>query len=65
LMLPSSAIGQTKVASWELGLNYWISKRFRATANYVLNHFGGDTSFINNLKSKNEQEFAFRLAIAL
>jgi len=65
LMLPSSAIGTTKVTSWELGVNYWHSKRFRATANYVLNHFGGDTPFINGLKSKNEQEFLFRLGIAL
>ena len=64
-MLASSAIGQTKVTSWELGVNYWISKRFRADANYILNHFGGDTPFINALKSKNEQELAFRFAIAL
>jgi hypothetical protein len=65
LMLSSPAIGMTKVTSWELGVNYWRSKRFRATFNYVLNHFGGDTSFIKGLKSKNEQEFLFRLGIAL
>ena len=66
LMLPSSALGTTTVTSWELGVNYWRSKRFRATANYVLNHFGGDTSFITTgLKSKNEHEFLARLGIAL
>jgi phosphate-selective porin len=65
LMLPSSAIGRTKVTSWELGVNYWRSKRFRATFNYILNHFGGDTPFITGLKSKNEHEFAARLGIAL
>jgi phosphate-selective porin len=64
-MLPSSAIGKTTVTSWTLGVNYWRSKRFRATANYVLNHFGGDTTFIKGLKSKNEHEFLFRLGIAL
>jgi hypothetical protein len=53
------------VTSWELGANYWVSKRFRATFNYVLNHFGGDTTFIKGLKSNNEQEFLFRLGIAL
>jgi phosphate-selective porin len=65
MMLSSSAIGTTKVTSWELGVNYWRSKRFRATFNYVLNHFGGDTPLIKGLKSKNEQEFLFRLGIAL
>jgi predicted porin len=64
-MLPSSAIGTTKVTSWELGVNYWRSKRFRATFNYILNHFDGDTSLIKGLKSKNEHEFAVRLGIAL
>jgi hypothetical protein len=28
-------------------------------------HFGGDTSFITGLKSKNKHELAFRLGIAL
>jgi len=68
LMLPSSALGRTKVTSWELGVNYWRSKRFRANAIYILNHFDGDTSFITGLKSKGtqtEHEFAFRLGIAL
>jgi phosphate-selective porin len=66
LMLPSSAIGKTTVTSWELGVNYWRSKRFRATFNYVLNHFGGDTPFITGLKGNHtEHEFAARLGIAL
>ncbi len=56
---------KTKVDSYELGVNYWHSKRFRATFNYVLNHFGGDTLLIRNLGSKNENEILFRLAVAL
>jgi phosphate-selective porin len=56
----------TKVDSWELGVNYWRSKRFRATVNGIVNHFGGDTAFVRmGLASKNEEELTFRLAIAL
>jgi hypothetical protein len=65
LNLGNKAIGQTKVDSGELGVNYWHSKRFRATFNYVVNHFGGTTPFITTLPSAYEQEFLFRLAIAL
>jgi len=50
--------------SRELGVNYWHSKRYRATFNYVVNHFGGDTPFITGLPSAYEQEFLFRLAVA-
>ncbi len=56
---------KTKVDSWELGVNYWRSKRFRATVNGIVNHFGGDTALIRGLASKNEEELTFRLAIAL
>ena len=63
--LKSPIEGRTKVTAYELGLNYWYSKRFRATFNYVLNHMDGDTPSIVKLKSKNEQEFLFRLGIAL
>jgi hypothetical protein len=68
LMLGNKAIGKVKVESFELGVNYWFSKRFRATFNYVLNHFDrgdGATAFLKGLSSPNEQEFLFRLAIAL
>jgi phosphate-selective porin len=65
LMLNSPVVGTTKVTSFVLGFNYWLSKRFRATFNYGYNHFGGNTSFVNGLPSKNENEFLFRLAIAL
>ena len=61
--------GETKVTSWQLGVTYWMSKRFRAMGNYTINHFGGDTSLVTGMgalaKDKNEQEFSFRLAIAL
>jgi phosphate-selective porin len=55
--------GSTKATSYELGINYWYSRRFRGTFNYVLNHFDGDN--VNIVKLKNEQEFMFRLAISL
>jgi hypothetical protein len=65
LGLMDAAVGNTRVYAYELGVNYWHSKRFRATFNYILNHFAGDTTFITGLKSKYENEFLFRLAIAL
>jgi phosphate-selective porin len=64
VLSPSNG-SKTKVDSWELGVNYWRSKRFRATVNGIVNHFGGDTALIRGLASKNEEELTFRLAIAL
>jgi hypothetical protein len=67
-MPDASAFGKTVVDSGELGINYWHSKRFRATFNYVLNHFGqgSDAScVVQALASPWEQEFLFRLAVAL
>jgi hypothetical protein len=67
-MSDASAFGKTIVDSAELGANYWHSKRFRATFNYVLNHFGqgGDASgIVKGLGSPWEQEFLFRIAVAL
>ncbi len=64
----ASAIGKTVVDSGELGVNYWHSKRFRATFNYVANHFGqgsGANGTLKGLASPWEQEFLFRLAVAL
>ena len=63
--LKSSALGNTKLTAVQFGANYWISKRFRATFNYVWNHFGGDTSYVKSLNGNSEHEFLFRLAIAL
>ena len=68
---PYSA-GPFTVNSFELGVNYWHSKRFRATFNYVLNMFDGDASaFAKDLKTTklggndSEHEFMLRLGIAL
>ena len=64
----SPAFGKTIVDSGELGVNYWHSKRFRATFNYVVNHFGQGSdanATLNALTTPWEQEFLFRLAIAL
>jgi len=63
--LGDPSVGTTRVTSYALGLNYWHSKRFRATVNLVLNHFEGNTAQINNLDSPTERELLFRLAIAL
>jgi hypothetical protein len=65
LMLGNPEIGSTKVTVYEFGVNYWHSKRFRATFNYIFNHFAGTAKFITSLPSSDEQEFTFRLAIAL
>ncbi len=62
------ALGKTVVDSGELGVNYWHSKRFRATFNYVVNHFGRGSdanATLTALTSPWEQEFLFRLAVAL
>jgi hypothetical protein len=64
----SPALGKTIVDSGELGVNYWHSKRFRATFNYVVNHFGQGSDAngtLTALTSPWEQEFLFRLAVAL
>ena len=68
LALGNRAVGKTRLTSYELGINYWRSKRFRASFNYVFNHFnqGADaTPFLATLPSPSEHEFLFRLAIAL
>jgi phosphate-selective porin len=69
LLLGNKTTGKTHVNSYELGVNYWYSKRFRATANYVFNYFqqhGADTApQVKALKSPAEHEIAFRLAVAL
>lgn len=68
--LKNSSVGVTHIISPELGINYWYSKRFRATFNYVVNVLGGDTANIASAKKKNgdraaEHELQLRLGIAL
>jgi hypothetical protein len=65
LNLLSPSVGKTRVTSFEVGINYWRSKHFRATLNYVFNRFGGDTVQILTLPSPNEHELALRLGVAL
>ena len=50
-MPDSPALGKTIVDSGELGVNYWHSKRFRATFNYVVNHFGQGSDANATLKA--------------
>ena len=65
LMLGNKAVGKTKVTAFQLGVNYWHSKRFRATLNYGFNHITGTTGQIAALPSANVHEFSMRLGIAL
>jgi len=68
LNLGDPSAGRTDVQSFAFGINYWHSKRFRWTFNYVLNHFDrgeGATPYLKNLPASWEQEFLFRFAIAL
>ncbi len=64
-----STLGGTAVTSFELGANYWYSKRFRATLNYVHNRFDGGSQGVKNAIAKNagagEDELLARVAIAL
>lgn len=68
LALESPAAGKTVVDAGELGINYWHSKRFRATFNYVANHVGRGsdaTPLLQKLPSAWEHELLLRLAVAL
>jgi hypothetical protein len=57
----------TRVLSGALGANYWYSKRFRFSANYVLNLFRGTSENIRVVIAATPivHEFLLRLAIAL
>jgi predicted porin len=62
--------GSRKVTAFAVGTNYWHSKRFRASFNYVLNLLEGDAQQIADARAKagghkTEHEFLFRLGIAL
>lgn len=68
--LKDPAIGTTKAVSVTGGINYWYSKRFRATFNYVNNNFSGDAPYLQKAEKKlnggtTEHEFLLRLGIAL
>ena len=65
LMLGNRAVGKTKVLSLQAGVNYWHSKRFRASFNYGFNRFTGTTPQITSLANPNVHEFLMRLAVAL
>jgi hypothetical protein len=67
---PDKASGTRKITAVEFGLNYWYSKRYRATFNYVLNILGGSAEGVRDAEKKldghrDEHEFLCRLAIAL
>jgi phosphate-selective porin OprO/OprP len=63
--LVDPTVGATRVTSLQVGVNYWESRRFRATVNYAFYHFDGDTLYVQQLASPNAHEIAFRLAVAL
>jgi predicted porin len=62
--------GSRRVTAFEFGTNYWHSKRYRASFNYVLNLLDGDARQIADARTragghKTEHEFLLRLGIAL
>ena len=68
--LKDPSVGTIHVVSPELGVNYWYTKRFRATFNYGLNLLKGDTGTIKRAITRNgesaaEHEFMIRLGVAL
>jgi len=68
--LGDPAIGRTEITAIDLGLNYWYSKRFRASVNYVVNVLDGDSESVQaaqqlNGRNSDEHEVLARLAIAL
>jgi hypothetical protein len=63
--LGNPALGKTKVTSVQLGINYWRSRRFRASLNYGFHHLDGTTAWIGRLATSNVHEVAFRLGMAL
>ena len=65
LNLRDPAVGVTTVTSFELGINYWHARAFRATCNYVVNRISGTTAEIKSLGTSTEQELLLRLGIAL
>jgi hypothetical protein len=65
LNLRDPAVGVTTVTSYELGINYWHARAFRATCNYVVNRISGTTPEVKSLASSTEQELLLRLGIAL
>lgn len=63
-------VGTLDVLAPEIGVNYWYTKRFRATFNYVANILDGTNATLPGTLTKNggshvEHEFLFRLGIAL
>jgi hypothetical protein len=65
LNLRDPSVGVTVVTSYELGLNYWHARAFRASFNYVINHISGTTAEVASRGVSTEQELLLRLAITL
>ncbi len=68
--LANPGVGGVRVDAGQLGVNYWYSKRFRASLNASTFHLQGDSKAIKGAVTRNggstwEQELALRLAIAL
>lgn len=65
--LANPNLATTRVMSLSAGLNYWYSRRFRFSTNYVVNIFGGTTENVKVLVANTpvEHEVLLRLAIAL
>jgi hypothetical protein len=64
-MLSLPMRGKTGLVAGTLGVNYWWSKRVRASLDYALFHFTGDAPAITALPGRTEQELSMRLGFAL
>jgi Phosphate-selective porin O and P len=65
LNLRDPSVGITRVTSYELGVNYWHARAFRATCNYLVNRISGTTPEVRSLGVSTEQELLLRLGITL
>jgi phosphate-selective porin len=65
MALGSKVLGTTKLAGFTAGLNYWWSKRVRASVNYGIYSLSGNAKIVTTLPSDREQELLFRLGFAL
>jgi hypothetical protein len=65
LALGSPQTGTTTVTGFTAGVNYWCSKRIRASLNYAVTSFGGTAKIVTALPAKHEQELLMRVALTL
>jgi hypothetical protein len=65
LNLRDPSVGVTQVTSYELAVNYWHARAFRATGSFIVNQLSGTTPEVRSLGTSTEEELLLRLAFAL